>query len=47
MINKTRRNALLQAIEGLSSWSEIHVRWGSYNNSSGDSLAIIVLDNIE
>ena len=30
MNNKTRKNALLKAIEGLSSWTDIHARWGSY-----------------
>jgi superfamily II DNA or RNA helicase len=30
MYNKTRRIELLKAIEGLSSWTEIHSRWGSY-----------------
>ena len=30
MNNKTRKTALLKAIEGLSSWTDIHARWGSY-----------------
>ena len=30
MNNKTRKSALLKAIEGLSSWTDIHARWGSY-----------------
>jgi superfamily II DNA or RNA helicase len=30
MNNKSRKSALLKAIEGLSSWTEIHARWGSY-----------------
>ena len=30
MNNKTRKTALLKAIEGLSSWTDIHARWGNY-----------------